>query len=252
MKVPLRPTGNMTPDGKVEVVNPVTGGASGTPTTLTRDQLRASMDPSFMARYPHLSPHRAWPTDELGYRMGSGLGKFWRKTQSRPWSSNLMGAGAGALGATGLSYLLDALGYRLFDKEPMSGKTRALFALSGLVGGGLLNNYMRKGASASGWSADAHQLMVIRQRLAAQVMGSALPVDLKSQVLRLLDQIGGQQLVELARVVSPLAGSIAGIAIAKFFFGNTYLPSVAGGILGAAAGHSALAPRRNAMGKMML
>jgi hypothetical protein len=254
MNSPYRPTGSVLPGGKVEVVDPnAPGGALSRPFGVNPDELRATRDQAFAAANPHLDPRRPYPTNEVGYRMGQGMGNFWRKAQSQPWSSDLIGAGAGALGATGLTYLLDTLGYKFFDKRPMSGKARLLSALAGAAGGAGINHWMRNSVkTSSAWSADAAQMTMLRQQLAARVMTSQLPYDLKSQVLRMLDRASGRDLSELARMVAPLAGSVVGVAIARFFFGNSFIPEVAGGMLGFAAGRSAFSPRVNAMGMQML
>jgi len=264
MRPPFRPTGKTLPDGQVEVVDPAAeGGALSRPFGVSPESMRAMRDPAYAVMNPGADPRQPYPSDELGFRMGQGVGKYWDQAQRQNWSSNLVGAGAGAAGATALTYLLDAAGYKLFDKRPMRGRTRLLAALIGAGLGAGANHWMRanmktanygsyRTSGIDNWGADAQQLLAIRQRLASQVTGSALPTDLKSQILRLLDRMGGQDLIALARIVSPLAGSMAGVAVAKFFFGNSFLPSVAGGLLGFAAGHSSLSPRRNAMGMPML
>lgn len=257
----LRPTGTVSPDrSQLEVVDPAEPGGLDRPHMVTVPQYLSTVDRKYMATHPWEYPRKPYPQEEPMYRMGQGARKMWDSvTSSNTGSgvaSGLIGAGGGLAG----SYLLDALGYRLFGKKPMGAGGRTLSALAGaLIAAGGQQYYRHQAQNqaqpmlkASGMQDDAQELMRIRQFLAAQVMAAPMPMDVKSRVLQMLGNIGGQQLIEISRIVAPLGGAMAGAAIARFLFGGSIIPQMAGSLLGGYFGSSALSPRTNAMGQQMI
>ena len=250
-----RPTGNTLSDGQIEVTAPSSiYGALSQPFGVSPEQFRAVMDPQYRAENPGLDPRRPYPTNQFSYMAGQGLANAWKGLQSNNLSSDAVGAVGGAGLATGLSYLVDAVRHRLLGGQPMSGGSRALIALLGAAGGGVANHMMRAGmkVGSAQWGEEGFMQDRMRHELARKVEDTYLPYDLKSKVLRMIDDLGGSDLLELARIVGPMAGGMAGVAIAKYFFGNSIIPAMLGGALGFAAGRSAFEPRVNAMGLPML
>jgi hypothetical protein len=239
----------------VEVVNPAApGGALSQPFGVSPEALRATQDPGFAATHPEQDPRKPYPGYELSYRAGHELGNLWQRGQSNNMSSDAIGGVAGAGATLGLTYLIDALRRHVFGASPMSGMSRTALSLAGGAGGAVLNHSMRAGmkTGSAAWGEGGFGQDRMRQQLASQILASSLPYDLKSRILRELDQMGGSELSNLARIAAPLAGGMAGAAIAKYIFGDSVLPELIGGFLGFRAGRSAMSSRVNAMGAPMI
>lgn len=264
----LKPTGVVSPDRtQLQVTDPEIPGGDKQPSMVTVPQYLASVDPKYLATHPWESTRNPWPQNEPAYRAGQGIRKVWDNLNTTDMGSGIVSGVAGAGGGLAASYLLDSLGYRLFGKKPMGVGGRTLSALAGaLLAAGAQQHYRRSARdsvaaypqpetvkmSFNMLRDDASQLMRTRQFLASQVMAASLPMDIKTQVLQMLDRLGGRQLVELSRFVAPIGGALAGVAIAKFFFGGSFLPQLIGGLTGGYLGNSALRPRLNATGHQML
>lgn len=262
----LRPTGNVSPDrSQLEVVDPSELDGLTRPHMVTVPQYLTTVDSKYMGTHPWEYPRHPYPQDQPAYTAGQGARRMWDNLTSTNLGagavSGVAGAGAGLAG----SYLLDALGYRLFGKKPMGVGGRALSALAGAALSAAGHQYLTHSAQnradqsaapmhKESFSQNPEQLMQIRQRLASQVMSAGIPMDVKTQLLISLETLAGPQLMALARVIAPIGGSMAGVAIAKFIFGDSILPKILGGLMGGYMGSSALTPnyRLNAMGLQML
>lgn len=265
----LRPTGNVTTDRtQLEVVDPSEPGGLDRPHMVTVPQYLTTVDSKYLGTHPWEYPRHPYPQNEPAYQAGRGARKIWDNLTSTNLGSGavsgLLGAGGGLAG----SYLLDALGYRLFGKRPMGVGGRTLATLAGALLTTAGQQYYRNNAQSraaqsqmpqpemfkTSMAQNPAQLMQLRQQLASQVMSAGMPMDMKTQLLMAIENLAGPQLMALARVIAPIGGAMAGVAIAKFIFGDSILPKLLGGIMGGIMGGSALTPnyRRNAMGQQMI
>ena len=195
---------------------------------------------------------RPYTQTSMPFQLGQGLQKSWRGIQSSDLGSNVVGGLMGAAGGLGASYLADMVGARLGFK-PLGPKARLLAALLGSGVGAYANNYyrhsdMQKASNAWPGAFDPGNDQLLRE-LSVKVMTSPdLDMGTKAKVMQVLNSLNSPELAQLARIAATAGGFAAGRAIARFLFGDSFLPAAVGGFLGGYSANSFMTPSFNAMG----
>ena len=259
----LRPTGIVSPDRtQIEVTDPDSIATDAKPYMVTVPQYMASADPKYLATHPWEGTSKPYPQNTPAYGFGVGLRNKLYDITSTDTGASLLSGALGAGGGLAGSYLWDALGGKLWGKRPMGTTGRVLSALAGtlLAAGGqrYLSNSINgslTGKSAafkvSSSMAEYDRLQQIKQQMAAQLMSSNLPLDVKSRILMALQSMAGNDLMSLAQFIAPFGGAAAGAAMAKFIFGDSFLPKLLGGLMGGYMTASSMTPKLNAIGEPM-
>lgn len=268
MAFPLQPTGNVSPDGRtLEVTDPLNPEGYAKTRNVTVPQYLSTVDDRYLATHPWEYPRAGSRVEnEPAWQIGQALRRGYDTLGSSRLGSGVLSGLVGAGGGLAATFAYDALGNRLFGKEPMGATGRLLAALAAAALSTGAQQYYRtkaqnavyaketgrKTASFLPVQTNTARLEEIRRELSTKVTLSDLPYDLKTRLLRVIGQAGGSELVTLARVVAPIAGAAAGAALARFVFGDAILPKLFGAVIGGLTGHNALKPRLNSYGRPML
>lgn len=232
------------------------------PMPISESQYRATFDRGYRVENPYLAGRDALGTseaesrggmDNTGFRIGQALQRRWAGLHGSDLSSLLTNGAIGATAGVGGVGLINA--YRTnTGSEPLGWKSKLLAGLLGAGAGGLLTDQMRGGVfknASTAWLTQSDALL--RDTLVRQISREQdVDLSLRAKLTAAIARLGGSDLQALTRVAAMAAGAGIGAAVARWLMGKGLLSTVAGGILGGAAGFSFSRPSTNAFGRQSI